>query len=469
MAINATCVWEVRDDGADTNGGGYDSAVSGAGTDYSQQAAAQLALTDVVANGTTTLTSATGGFTSAMIGNAIYLQGGTGALAATWRMVTGRTDTNTITVDATVAAGTGITGNLGGALGTVAQAVNPGHSPACPSVAGNTVYVNYRTGTAHTIGESLAMTRGGDTTTGREFSLIGYDGTAGTRNRYSRPTNRPTLKRTVAAGMITSIAHGTYVRGFIFDLDSGDYSVSSANTNSGLMEYCKAINSGTSATIFASGFNTGFAFTEVEATVASGSTSWAFFQAFCTGCKVNLAGTTGTGFASCWATNCIVSGGGTGSTSVGFSQTTLGACWRCVAYNVATGFVGANTFRPSQSVSCIASTCATGFSGNNTAGSYSHWCRGCATYNCTASSANLNQSVQYTGAGVGNTVITVLSADPFTNAASGDFSLNNTAGGGAAARATGWYPVAGLSTVGYPDMGAFQHQGSASGGGARFF
>jgi len=59
-----------------------------------------------------------------------------------------------------------------------------------------------------------------------------------------------------------------------------------------------------------------------------------------------------------------------------------------------------------------------------------------------------------------------LTADPFVNTAGGNFALNNTAGGGAALRAVGIPGVfpAGLTT-GYMDIGAVQHQDSASGGG----
>jgi len=47
MAIGATCVWEVRTTGANTNGGGYTSG----GTDYSQQPGAQYALVGVTSAG----------------------------------------------------------------------------------------------------------------------------------------------------------------------------------------------------------------------------------------------------------------------------------------------------------------------------------------------------------------------------------------------------------------------------------
>jgi hypothetical protein len=63
--------------------------------------------------------------------------------------------------------------------------------------------------------------------------------------------------------------------------------------------------------------------------------------------------------------------------------------------------------------------------------------------------------------------LVTLTADPFTNAAGGDFSLNTTAGGGALVRAAGFpgvYP--GGTTTGYKDGGAAQHQDSGGGGGS---
>lgn len=62
--------------------------------------------------------------------------------------------------------------------------------------------------------------------------------------------------------------------------------------------------------------------------------------------------------------------------------------------------------------------------------------------------------------GLGDVSLTVTdTTGPFTDAAGGDFSLNNTAGGGAACRAAG-FPGAfpGGTTIGYLDIGAVQHQ-----------
>ncbi len=58
-----------------------------------------------------------------------------------------------------------------------------------------------------------------------------------------------------------------------------------------------------------------------------------------------------------------------------------------------------------------------------------------------------------------------LTGDPFTNAAGGDYSLNSTAGAGAACKAAA-FPGVSLFGTGYLDIGALQSQGSGGAGGA---
>ena len=125
MALSGSGVWEVRTAGSDTNGGGFKRGA--AGTDYSQQdakntAGNNISTADAVANGTTTITSATASFTAAIVGNFVYFTGGTGAIAAQWREVTVFTNATTITIDVLIAASTGMTLNIGGALATPGRA-----------------------------------------------------------------------------------------------------------------------------------------------------------------------------------------------------------------------------------------------------------------------------------------------------------------------------------------------------------
>ena len=142
VAINATAVYEARSGGSNNNGGGFDSAISGAGTDYSLQDSYRLYLTDLACvTGTATLTSVNGGFTDAMVGNAINIRSGTNFTVGIY-YVTAYTNPNTITLHTTpvgASNGSGGTGNLGGAWGA------PVATTWAYLVAGNRVW--YKSGT----------------------------------------------------------------------------------------------------------------------------------------------------------------------------------------------------------------------------------------------------------------------------------------------------------------------------------
>jgi hypothetical protein len=181
-AIPSTAVWEVRTTGDATNGGGFNSARGG--TDYSQQDTAQLSLTDLACASNTTLTSATGGFTAAMVGNIIYIASGTNALAGYYE-ITAYTDTNTVTIDRTSATG----GNMTDGVGKVGGASNHPQTVAPAIVAGNYIYV--KKGTYVKVGANnyvLNYTVAGTTTA--PIRWIGYDSA-----RATRPigANRPTF------------------------------------------------------------------------------------------------------------------------------------------------------------------------------------------------------------------------------------------------------------------------------------
>jgi hypothetical protein len=134
MTISANVNWRVRVGGSNANGGGFDASISGAGTDYSQQDAAQLSLTDIACSNTPTVTSAVGGFTAAMIGNAMWLAGG-GATAGAY-FITAVASLNSITVDrspGTISAGSG---KVGGAW------ADPRTNITAQSLKnGNTIYI----------------------------------------------------------------------------------------------------------------------------------------------------------------------------------------------------------------------------------------------------------------------------------------------------------------------------------------
>jgi hypothetical protein len=175
-AIASTAIWEMRKTGSNTNGAFW---VPGAGTDYSQQDAPVLAVADVVADGSTTLTSVTGSFTSDMANNGVYLQGGSGSLTATRRQITAYNSATSITVDAVVAAGTGITGRVGGAGANPDDLDNQ-------IVSGNTIYVKYPgSGQEWSITTAWTCSLSGGS---NHINWVGYDTT---RSLYNKDGNIP--------------------------------------------------------------------------------------------------------------------------------------------------------------------------------------------------------------------------------------------------------------------------------------
>jgi hypothetical protein len=178
MAIQNTAQWWIRTDGDDTNGGGYDSGISGAGTNYSDQALPQLSRTDFATSGvgSTTLTSG-GGFTSDMIGNSIRLSAGTNLTLGDY-FITAYTSSTEVTLDRAPDNGgggvSGATGKLGGAWRQLELTCTNVATPCPnPTVAGNVInmrgdgsmnpttqhysFSHYRTFTGGTAGNQMVL------------------------------------------------------------------------------------------------------------------------------------------------------------------------------------------------------------------------------------------------------------------------------------------------------------------------
>lgn len=187
MAVAATTVWEMRTTGAATNGGGFNASRDAVnGVDYSQQDAAQLALTDIVVhNGDNTIVhSTTGGFTHAMEGNVIYISGE--GYTTGWYEITTYTDGNTVTIDrnplSAAADASGGTGNVGGALYIVnGTTLGTWHGQIA---AGNTIHVKAGTYTLTTANVDVG-------TAGTSALPIVWYGYNTTRGDAPSGTNRP--------------------------------------------------------------------------------------------------------------------------------------------------------------------------------------------------------------------------------------------------------------------------------------
>ncbi len=192
-------------------------------------------------------------------------------------------------------------------------------------------------------------------------------------------------------------------------------------------------------------------------------------------CKSSYASASGKGFHDsicfhCWAdthaagfdgsarqfVNCIAS-----NCTAGWDDSAAYRCAysHCIAYNSTnSGFACRNTTTLSGGVftDCVAY-------GNGAFGWDFNTLSGSSLINCAAGN---NTSGRTDGNEALDLDAITLTADPFTNAASGDFSPNNTAGGGALLKAAA-LGVFGQAVNNF-DVGAVQHSDPAGGGGAAY-
>lgn len=404
MAIAAGAVYEVRTTGSDTNGGGFVTGSSG--TDWSQQNSAQYAVTNAVTNGTTTITSSTANFGTDVVGNILYIQGGTGSITAGWYQITSRTNSTTIVVDRStgLTTGTGATLNIGGAL------ASPGQAAQIATTNGNKIWINQGT---YNVSTSTAGS-GGPVSTGTNSQIVieGYDVTRG-----DRTANRPILKWTASSPGATSylvvLATNPSVIVSNIEMDGNNVTnVSGASfSNRGLFIDCIAKNCSTTSQ---AGFYGGGASSN-RGPIRCYATNCT--KGFSYGSPVQcIAYNCGTGFSDIYrATYCIAYA----NTGDGFNNSSgvLGAqLINCTSTgNTGDGF-DTSASNSAGFLNCV-STNNTGYGFNLHA---TNFMRNCATFNNTSGATNGTPHL--------NSGAVLLSADPYQNSAS-DWRPNFTSSG----------------------------------------
>lgn len=470
MAIQATMEWRIRAGGNVDNGGGFDPQVSGAGTDYSDQDAAQLTLTDLATSGagSTTLTSATGGFTSAMIGNVVRIKSGTN-FDVGYYVVTGHTDTNTVTLDrspTSAGAGSSGTGSLGGAFAHFESLAGTGNgglnSPTIttPLAAGHTVWVRGAGTDDPTVVDHdwtgsgsgyWSSNPNGDTTDGRIY-IKGYNG-------------RPLIH---ADGLLWNTP-------VYWTLDHLKFKQNSGFTTQGLFGGSNETNNSCAA---------------IDVHIdQNGVDRVCLCCALMVKVVVTNSGTKGGGSQTALKPQhygfimygCVVKE----SRGVGFGATvnSMGVWSDCIAMDCgASGFHidGTSTSWCMHILNCTSySNGGDGFRFETADEMANMIVRNCLAvdnggygFNCTVGATALNDrrirdiwdhnagynntSGLYNNVSAGDNDVT-LTADPFTDGANGDFSLNDTSGGGADLKEAGFPGVFnGISTTGYRDIGAVE-------------
>ncbi len=463
MAISALAQFEVRTTGVDTNGGGF---VAGAtGTDFSQQDAAQSSGTDLVVDATlnTKVTSATHNFVAADVGNLIQITAGAGWTTGFYQVLSVASNAATLDRSPAATSTTGGTWALGGGLATIAKALTGW-------VAQNIIWVKKGTYTRTT---QLALTGTNASPNQSPDMILGYNVSHGDNPIGS---DRPTLKWTAAVdGLVPQNGELNLIVAH-FIVDGNATGVTGINVNSlssdlGLTFVNLRVTGWTTRGILVfSSYMTVFIRCEVDS-CPSGTTAaasiYASFASFydcevhdnaCNGFTFEGQDSSPSVFVRCNAYR------NTGGSSCGFSLSGHShkcVLEGCVAYgNAGDGYKDNTTYTSISVRNCIFSQ--NGGYGMNTI--TQRLARPDIDYNFFYS----NTSGAQNGVVAGAHDVT-LTADPFTNASlsangAADFSLNTTAGGGAAVRAAG-YPGTSPSgnSVGHLDGGAYQHADPAGG------
>ena len=419
--------------------------------DYSQSAAAAIAYTDAVVGATTTQ------YTS------VLNPGGPNLIGNIFNVTSGATVQR---VQITVFTAAGLIVTCDKSLGTAAQVAvgNFGGALVTPGlVAGlkvnsNSVFVKDGSYTCSSSG-NVAGGKIADTTVGTTTAPNYWIGWNAIRTVTNLDATKPLLKATANSMTVFATSGSVVIRNIKTGRNASETSV--VGFSGGFALYTEWEN------CVATALATGWSLTNSNAlmlncladTCATGFSLGAAGER-CIGCESKAH--TAVGFTcgenSCSFINCIA-WGGTGSAD-GFKTTNNGVIFvNCTSYgNAGAGFTFTGGFESHLLINCV----ATGNSGKQfnlaTTTETSHRLLNCAAKADGTGTDNFNI--------VSKIGFIILTADPFTNAASGDFSLNTTSGGGAACRAAGIPGVfPGGTTTGYLDIGAVQHADPAASGG----
>ena len=459
MTFPANMVWEVRTGGSILNGGGF--TTTGGGTDYTLQTAAQVAFNDLLidAADNTKCTSAGNPFTSDMVGNCINLILSDGAWTVQ-RFYIVSVAAGVATCDralGTVGA-TGGTGNLGGALATIVDidtTIRPG----------NTVYVEE--GTYSTTATNTITCDGG--AAGLEIAFIGYPSGGSRTDVNIIEGDMPIFTSATNSVIIFSLNAATRLR---------FRNIKVTHTAATRGDGWRPVTSAPIGITFENCVTDGCAYGWGQSS-AFGRTLW-------NRC-IARNGTTG-GFRSCASDSTFMHCIAYDNAGPGFSipaNVAGGSFFRCISYGntgaSGHGFQNLNTTQDSAGLCVFEGNVAydnaqNGFHFAFTTGSTQNiillnnisygntYGYACATAGVMDGSWPHVYNNAYGSNSSGNTLnfragegAITLTADPFTNAAGADFSLNSTAGGGILLRQLG-YPteigVKGSATPHYPDVGA---------------
>jgi hypothetical protein len=424
MALSVSTFWEVRPTaGSDSNGGGFHAGASG--TDFSQQNAAQYTFSDLASVSALVVSSASHNFVASDVGNIMQITAGAGFTTGFYEIVS--VAINQATLDRSPGTvGTGGTFAVGGALATISQAITA-------KVQGNVIYVKASGTYTVTVTQNLVAGDGG---TGNNLTqFIGYTTTRGDNGKATWTT------ATNSVDLITfAVANNFSFQNFNFTNTAGTKGNCFTAGTSGIDGNLQCIN------CIIDGFNIGFN------GVFVGTFCWAPLiligcvvkncvnQGILNGYNVVMDGcfihdntgdglafnNTGTADQSASITrSAFYNNGGKGiQDNSGAGNNNFVRIDQCVFVSNVSHGVNANN----GVASCYVVTNSIFDSNGGFGLAVGSWK---ATYQRSNAFFN-NASGKYSG-GIPATPLgeVILTGSPFTNPATGDFTLNSTAGAGA--------------------------------------
>lgn len=434
MALPAGTVWEVRAAGNDANGGGF--VAGAAGTDFSQQDAAQYGGANLAVDGAvnTKVTSATHNFVAADVGNILQVTAGAGWTQGFYQILS--VAANAATLDRSPAA----VGTAGGTYAVGGALASPGKAGA-GAEGGNWIWIKAAT---YTIASAAANVPGGCVSLGARPGnadmgrVVGYGATRGDGGRPTLQAGSISTFTIVTTGVGNS-AENLIVDGMSRTAARGIHALNGRAIN------CKVLGC-TNV-----GINGGV-------------------QILCeaSGCSLNVALGPLTAFG-CWSHD-NTTGNGVGI-APGASNAVMIDC--VASNNVGPGFSAG--FVTSRFINCTSyGNGGHGFDLNSNSGVATVEAINCLAYGNTGAGFNsgannigvyvINPFVGSNSGGAIAGILTVfnqfnLTADPFVNGAAGNFALNTAPGGGALVRGAGLpgtFP--GLLSRSWRDGGAVQHR-----------
>lgn len=418
--------------------------------DYSQQAAAQFAYTDLASVGAGLLVSSVAKpFAKQQVGNGIVITGGTNFTTGRYVIASVAVGVATVVGAGNITTGAGVngTGGQGGAL------ASPGMASGSGIVTGNIVFI--KTGTYTIASATPNIATGCFSSAVVILSVQGYQTVRGDFG------TAPLLQASGISTFTLFTSTGADATVYNVNVDGAGLTASIGFSANGIAYKCAVLNC------------TGGGFTATVGLLCSvcrttGCSSVAAFGTLIISIDCIAHDNTVTGFiisSSTISLRCIAdSNSGASSDGFSLSGSSRSGAINCVAYNN-----GRDGFRIGDDVrvvqNCIAENNGGVGIGDGAAAQDGTLLINNATYN------NTGGSILTTAGGKGNLNLNPIvgSGSFFVDAANQNFALNNTSSAGALARATGFPGVLPLGGTGYIDVGVLQHQDPSGGGGGIFY